>query len=404
MSRQIIPFVWSDNWDVEDNCAWFVDGEKNMLFYVDFKTKRCEFIAELPDGTMNKFRLNPRCIKCDEEIFCMPDIGECIWIYQLETSQFKKIEIDNPNKVRIAITNFVKIGEKLFAVSKGLKQILRIDIKRKIIEKYYNLGSFLDGEIAGSVIVGSELYCVSATTSYIFKINLDTNKSEKYMLPNIRNKLHTICFDGEDFWLSGYCKELYVWNEKKNTIRIVRNFPIEFDLNYCVEEKMLNTDIVEYNTPLFLYSVPMRNYIWFFPFRTGEIIYVDKKTYKIYTFEIGKSDIYSKRPTKYLYLGIRYLFQYVRDERYIGLFSFENNCICEIDTVERKGSLECYSFHPKCSYALQSTYNIYQDILCEHNTIDRIIFKSMILGADVERNSNLFKDIGKEIEKKMLEN
>lgn len=65
-------------------------------------------MAELPDGLINGFRIKPRYIKCENDSFCMPDTGECIWVFSLKDSRFYQLEISNSYMEGISIIIFWK--------------------------------------------------------------------------------------------------------------------------------------------------------------------------------------------------------------------------------------------------------------------------------------------------------
>ena len=52
-------FVWSDNWWVENEDAWFVDGENNLLFHYNFLSNKYNLVAEIPYESKNTFRFYP---------------------------------------------------------------------------------------------------------------------------------------------------------------------------------------------------------------------------------------------------------------------------------------------------------------------------------------------------------
>ena len=66
MGKNCSSFFWSDNWHIENGKAWFVDGERNVLFCLNLEKKECEYIKEIPDSDKNTFRLNPKCMKCNK--------------------------------------------------------------------------------------------------------------------------------------------------------------------------------------------------------------------------------------------------------------------------------------------------------------------------------------------------
>lgn len=99
MGKNTGNFVWSDNWWVEDNKAWFVGGNYNILFCCDLISSRCEAVACIPTESKSKFRRNPLCIKSKNYVYCMPDIGSSIWIYDIKKDNIHEILCDNPENV-----------------------------------------------------------------------------------------------------------------------------------------------------------------------------------------------------------------------------------------------------------------------------------------------------------------
>ena len=197
--------------------------------------------------------------------------------------------------------------------------------------------------IKGSVLAGGNIYAVSSGFSRVYQFNLSTKKVNTYLLSDMEKRFTTICFDGEKFWLSGYQKELCIWDKEKDSLITINNFPDNFEINNIVKNKDDKTKM-----PVFNRSVFVGGYIWFIPIRLGKIIYADRKNTVLSVFEI-----YAENETKDDVLwgeeqGIgNYLLEYVRDDRYMGLFSARNSRILEIDTKELKYQWKKYYFSDK---------------------------------------------------------
>lgn len=70
MENQIDGFIWSGyEWSIEDNVAYFVDAEKDILCELDLKTSECGGLAVMPNKLPENFMLNTRCLKINNEIF-----------------------------------------------------------------------------------------------------------------------------------------------------------------------------------------------------------------------------------------------------------------------------------------------------------------------------------------------
>ena len=323
-------FFWGDKWGVESSTAWFVSGKFNVLFSIDLTTNQFKAVAALPGG-LNVFRQNSNCIKCENTIFCMPDKGECIWCYDLLTEEFQKIEIFNPTSLGIGIGDFWRNGEVVWAVSGGLKQILEIDIKKKKVVGYYSIPAQEDEKIAKSAKDGNNLYITSATRGRVFMFNIKKKEVKIQELSGVKNGLRTISVNGEKVWLSGYNREIYIWNQNKNEIKCLNNFPLSFGIyNFDRKEKpFLDCETTEYDVFAFLESIDTRDYIWFIPFQTNQILYVNKVTNEINIFEIGEEE--DGKSIIDREMNCKYILQYVLDGIYIGLYSVKNSVVFEID-------------------------------------------------------------------------
>ena len=206
-------FIWSDNFWIENSQAWFISAKYNVIFSLDLHTNECNYVASIPNNSNNMFRMTPRCIKCNENIVCMPDKGDEIWVYNLESGIFSRIDIDNPKRVRLSIWYFWEYGNKVYAVSKGLKHILEVNIaERKVDSAYllyeehehyksndidviqnnltYYVGDCYIGGILYSARVGNVIYSL-AMDNRIYQFDKKTKNVLYETLPDIGRKFYT---------------------------------------------------------------------------------------------------------------------------------------------------------------------------------------------------------------------
>lgn len=404
MRKRDSLFIWGGNWDIEDDKAWFVPGECNVLLQFDLNTGQGEFVAEIPNNTANAYMLNCYCIKCGTDIFCMPYLGSnSIWVYQLGNSQFQQIKIENSNNVQSApyISELWRYGEKLFVVSRGWQQIFEIGIREKKIENYYSICDVSTAGIAQSIRVGQAIYTVSASVNEIYQFDIITKKTVTYVIPDIKERLYAICFDGENFWLSGYSKKIYVWNKESNTIVTLDKFPDQFGIyNFKNDGKtFLDCKSTEYDTPVFIKIIAAGQYIWFIPLQTNKIIYVDKNTYECRILEIEEENetedsLLTQRITA------KYTPQYIREYRYIGLHSIKNDYIFEIDTLQRRIERKKYFLDKR---AIQNIAQIYarhgRIFYCESNDVDRLFFGLRLQSKGSEHVKKVSGSVGEDIYK-----
>lgn len=392
--KRSISCVWSDNWWVEREEAWFVDGMYNTLFCLDLKTYECKFMVEIPEKSSSKFRLTPRCIKCGFHVFCMPDLSSHIWIYNINYHSFSKIEIENPEKVRLKVHKFWKRDGKIFAVSAGLKQILEIDIEKQKVERIHSF--YGKGEISDSLWYEDFIYSLSDTVNEIYQFNMVTKERMIYKLPDIGRKFYAFSFDGDKFWLSGYFKEIYIWKKGGDTIKVLDEFPEGFGIyNFTPNtDGKVDCITIRYETPVFCYSVILGGKVWFIPFQTNQIICVDKMDCKIHVFEIEEEIETLESLLSRKALFYKYIPEYITKERYLGLFSLKNNCVVEIDTWEGKVRKKEYAYGDDC---LKDMLRIYKVALQERNIFHRHFFAWRLLREGVGEKDNITDNVGTKV-------
>ncbi|MCI9401920.1 MAG: hypothetical protein HFJ07_19650 [Lachnospiraceae bacterium] len=398
MENDYKAFMWSDNWWIEEDRAWFVSGTYNILFCLDLRTYQCQSAVSIPDKNPNTFRLTPNCIKAGNDIYCMPDRGNSIWIYHLDMECFSEIPINNSGKVQLSVCNFWIHDNKIYAVSNGLKQVIEIDIKKRQIENYYDICK--EGSITRSIRNGMSIYSLSGVSNQIYEFNLLTKKTTIHSIPGIKERFFTFCTDGKMFCLSGYKKELYVWDKIKNTIQTIDNFPKGFGSYNFSKDTDGNVDCSteEYEIPTFLYSVIVGDSFWFIPFQTNQILFWDKGSSDILPFEIDE-----EVETKESILGresllSKYIVEYIREDRYLGLFSIKNSCMLEIDTLNKSVEMRYCTMGKKC---LRDVINIIceKNIFYEASKLHQYFYQFTLFRQDAERKKTILDNVGTNIYK-----
>lgn len=370
--------IWGDNWQIDGNNAWFVMGMGNILCCIDLQKYEGELVASIPDVALTKFRRNSFCMKYQNDIYCMPVYADSIWVYDTINHRFQDIQIDNVDGVPINIRGgFWEYERKIYAVSNGLRQIVEIDPVRKKIDRYY---PFCKGEdLIKSMRVGDLLFGLSGTSKEIYQFSLNTKKVIEYKIPDVGRGVNTICFDGENFWMSGWRKEVYVWDRKENRIKIIDGFPETFGI-YSFSE---NTDGVadceteEYDSATFLYAIAVGEIVWFIPYMTNKIIFVDTKTCVLREFDIEEEKETRESILARNDLLYKYVLEYVKDNRYIGLYSIKNKCMLEIDTVALKYEYKRYDFYIGKDLVRQYA-EIFNSTFYEGNILSDKIFMKLL--------------------------
>lgn len=390
--------IWSDNWWIESGKAWFIWGEKNILCCLDLLTYKCELISCIPESAYNRFRGHPVCIKYKNNIYCMPVYGSHIWVYNTISNAFNEICINGLDIVK-NIRDFWVYNEKIYAVSNGLKQVIELDLLELRITNYYTINSKTD--IEQSIKVGSIIFMLLGKTSEICQFDLNTKEMRVYKISDTKRNYRTICYDGSKYWMSGDCKEVYVWDREKGLVNIITNFPENFGL-YDFSEKTygkVDSKTYEYEQSTFIHSTVIGQNVWFIPYCTNEIIYVNKETYQIQEFEIEEENETKESISGRSALRYKYLFECVKDNQYLILYSIKNNCILQIDTLDLKYEYKKYKYFisDKC---VNEYANLCNRIFHDSNMWEIEVYRKMKLEKENMRSINI--DIGGEIYKNIV--
>lgn len=327
---------WSDNWWIEDGEAWFVGGDYTAIFRVNLYTKECCYIAEIPEKIPYAFRKYPRCVLCEKDLYCLPDIGNRIWIYHVDSQQFFEIPLDIPNEVRVGIYGFWKWKDSLFLYSNGLQRLIEVDLKNRSIKWMTAITDEKDKKVVSLIRIDSSLWGVSPDSNKVYEYQLDTGVKRRFALSEVQGSLRTICHDGKCFWLSGDRREIYIWNPHNGETKILDHLPDSFGIYNFGEpiEKFLDCKKMQYETPAFLYSVCVNDTVWFIPFLTNHILYGDKNTHEIKELWIdGEDDEYGCIDKRRM--QAKYCLEYVQDE-FIGVYSYKNGIMYRIDTNKKE--------------------------------------------------------------------
>lgn len=380
--------IWGDNWQIDGNDAWFVTGTDNILCRIDLRKNEGELVANIPDVSPSKFRRNSFCMKYGNDIYCMPVLADSIWVYDTIHHKFDEIRIENIDGAPINMRGgFWEYKQKIYAVSHGLRQIVEIDPLKKRIDRYYPLCA--EANLIKSIKAGDALFSLSGTGREIYEFRLETKKITEHKLPDVGRGVNTICFDGDNFWMSGWGKEIYIWNRGKNQSKIIDGFPETFGIyNFSQDaDGVADCGAAEYDSETFLYAIAVEKTVWFIPFKTNKIMFADINTCVLREFDIEeeketRESILARRDLVY-----KYVLEYVRDNRYIGLYSVKNKCMLEIDTVALRYEYKQYHYHMSSAF-IKGYADMHDNVLHERNILDKEVFEELLWAERQERIDN----------------
>ncbi|MCM1120957.1 MAG: hypothetical protein NC416_00085 [Eubacterium sp.] len=400
-------FPWSDNWWKEGTIAWFCAGDYGALFSVDIGKQTCRLVSYIPECPVINFRMYPYCIKYKTKVFCLPSKGLNVWCYDLITQRWEKIVIANKERTICEMFCYNDNANEVWLREFESGRILGLNLERGEIDKEYrismnNCGLCGEHIMGQHVLVENEIYVVNSNR--IYRINPKTDEITTYPLVEVKAELFTICYDGLNFWLSGYCKEIYIWNVEKGIIKIVSQFPENFGLYLYNDNSLVDSESFFSNgLSFFGMSIPMKDHVWFIPAQANQILYMSKRDYSIQTFDVGVykyENGHSEGKEEYV---AEYTVQYVEKDRYIGMYSFKTRMSFEIDTVELCVRHYDFLFDNQTILQMGSKFCNGRKVFMENNKNLEMEMFSMMLNYKKEESNNLDSRIGQSIYNKLKE-
>ena len=233
-----------------------------------------------------------------------------------------------------------------------------------------------------------------ANKNKVCEFNLVTKDTYLYSITKEDAGINTICYDGNDFWLSGKTKEIFRWDKSKNKTYVFADFPQDFG-KYQIDESgnfFISHEQV-YDRPIFYDCVCMRNTIWFIPLYANQIIYIDKDTCKLSSFFIKEEE--ENKSTWLRKLNLKYRLIYTQKNRYIVLYSYKYERYLKIDTMELTIEYMDMQVSEKnrsvfANYILKTQNIVYED---EAEILLSDLVKSSIHGSRVENSADNGKKI-----------
>lgn len=391
-------FPMSDNWWIEKDKAYFCGTRLSALFCVDMSSLQCELVAWLPENDMVDFFVHPYCMKYKDFIVCLPGTGKEIWFYDMKKAVWEKTEINNDGQLIISMEAYRQLDGRIWLLEYDTGRILQFNLDKKIVEKEYCLPR--DGHevyYGEYVVVDNKLYTTVDNRVYC----IDTKSSDLtiYEIPESKAGLFTICYDGSNFWLGGYCKEIYVWNPLQGTVKTLTKFPEQFgvyhfhetpDMDYATFSHTIDED------SFFQYSICLGEYIWYLPTQSNGVIYIDRETCEIRFLEIEEEQE-TEESLERDYTN-KFLFEYVREDRYIGIYSILNERIFEIDTVSLCVKYREYELGGETVLALGEAFGQYDGSrLFREKAGKELIYFNALVQTSNEADKKAIRSIGEQI-------
>ncbi|MGN0132273.1 MAG: hypothetical protein ACI4AA_07530 [Lachnospiraceae bacterium] len=274
----------TENMLFNDDKIWFTEIDNNELYYYDVKTQK---ITQYYRFEMeNESRLFGALVYNEPWICCVPFGAEAVYALNTDTGEVRRKEIIKPLEGMYDgythIAKFMFAGchhGHIFMVGASYPAIAEYDIEKNDIvyhsEWFSSLSRYFktkDNAIFRKcTILNGQIYAPSCKGNAVLKFNMDTYEYQIYQVGDEKCNYSSICYDGEDFWLSPRnTGGIVEWNEENEDFEVYRKYPDRLVMN----QNSFN-DII----------ITSRGQIILLPGNANMFLYIDKKNKNICEYD-----------------------------------------------------------------------------------------------------------------------
>lgn len=330
---------------VEGNKGWFISRKFNYLYEIDIIANKCTFLAELPESGYEYARYHTLCYKYDDNILCLPDRSNKIWIYSLLSGEFSSILMPGGRTERWCIRKIHRHNDSLFLFSLFGNCVCEVGLSEKKINQRFQFPLEANETVGACVFEETLAYVVvNAENPYVYIFDLNNFVGEKQLLSIQGKRFNTICKRDSKLFLTGSLKEIVVWDLDRKTYQVLDMFPEGFGyINFlflCPFAKEPTRKVFEQEGEfLFCDSFVLNDKVWFVPLRTNGLLYLDNETDEIkeVLFENEVETMESiQRAGMIMY---KYFLEFVEDISSFRVYSFMTSKHYVVDTISARSRI-----------------------------------------------------------------
>lgn len=212
--------MYVDDMFCECSEIWFVGTNDSILYRINANNEIYP-IKMLPYKKDKRFRNCAVCYKEKNKIYCFPERGQCIYIFDIEKNTMKELQLENEEQ-RLSIYNVWFIDEYIWCTSFQNNKLYMINKKDQKIKKifdipYINL-SKIDIE---ATCYGKKLYFISNKLTTVLEFSTEKLEFNKYCITCGEKGFSTIAVDGEDIFVTGGECKLYRYNLNSQKLNVI---------------------------------------------------------------------------------------------------------------------------------------------------------------------------------------
>jgi len=259
------------------------------LFVYHRKTKKTEQIARETlaiEEFLPRFVFGGMCVYKDKILFA-PFESSRILVYDIENKENISIidingKLNKEVREKYYIKRMVVHDNLIFCVCNKNRDMLCLDMDSmqiKVIDLWKtDLSAKTDAEGFIGLNTGGDVCVVDDTLwvpinydNYILEVNMKEQRTNIHKIDAPAMRFSTICFDGNNFWMTGYEPVIVKWNKNRNEVKVFKEMPEGFQIfhkeNYWEE--------------VFSRSFYERGYVYLFPLTANMILKLSTKTERI---------------------------------------------------------------------------------------------------------------------------
>lgn len=239
---------------VNGNIGYASELEKNGLFEVNLETGDSKYICLFPDEEITRGRIHSSAVCIDERVFFVPEAGNNISIYHINTGDVETIKIpifakNHTYNPRFKFAKSIVYGHCLWLIPATYPGILKFDLQTNEIAIIDNC--FINTEYMfrrAICIKKNMIFAASGINNRVLIFDVDLETGKIVSIGNNNNGIMDMCMSGDDFIMAPRKKGAVIkWNYSTNVIEEYNDYPATFKFGEIVFER-----VYEYGSQFFI--------------------------------------------------------------------------------------------------------------------------------------------------------
>lgn len=313
---------------VDGNEGWFVGDKYTALFKFDISDCSIKKIVKIAEEELIQDRRYWKLVKIHNKIILIPCKHNKIGILNTDNHNFRYIYVnDNFSECTSYIVNngwIYLIGDSgIFILDSDLEKVIECIPIPDSVKPLSAVAIFKEGHILVPLAQEAKILDFNISDKSFFVVDLAC-KIKGFMAGVL---------EGSDIWLAGCDGDIVRWNYESKKEIIYNKFPNDFktfdydiDGSYMGWNKGWGKGICNKYWPD---SFVVDDKIWFIPFLSDCLLYIDKRENMIQRYVFEKEE--ETKESFEAHSFVKFLFIGIYDDRYIKIFSVKRDIIYSID-------------------------------------------------------------------------